>query len=192
MSDNRPLDSVSLAPTILSAEYGTHGIFICRGLGVFRSTLAGFCKNALPDGEIVVILSHYDTVDQVRDLLEKLGLEGVEQYQKAGTLFILNSVDGYLINPSGVFDLARSLVQRASKENRKNGVTVLADMGAFFAKDKINELIKYESLLPTKYEGNLKGYCFYLQSDFARLSSTQQAILLDGHGKKNLGKNESS
>jgi hypothetical protein len=141
---------MSLAALLPSSEYGTHGIYLYRELNMFCLTYAEFYKTALPQGEIVVILSHYETVGEVRDTLSEIGginMEIVEEYIREGSLFLFNPTDAYLIDPLGTFKLARSPVQRAKKEGKK-GVTVLADMAAFFAESKIKELLEYEAVLP--------------------------------------------
>ena len=43
-----------------------------------------------------------------------------------------------------------------SKHSKKTGVSVIADMAAFFYLDKIQQLIKHETTLPPKFDLNLK------------------------------------
>ena len=128
------------------------------------------------------MISHYGTSDEVKQTLSDAGVNDVAQHLNEGTLIILESAKSYLIYPHGTFKLAKSLVQRAEKENKK-GVSVLADLGAFFSKNMLKELVEYESTLPTKYEGNLRGFCFYLQSDIDKQSSSQRKMLTGYHDK---------
>ena len=172
-------NATSMADYLFSSRYGSHGLILYHDLNGFRSIYTDFCKRALPQDEFLVIISHYESIESVRENLKTTGLD-IEQYEKSGFLFLLESGKAYLVDYDGTYKLARSLVARAKKEG-KNGVTVLADMGTFFDNSKIEELVKYESSLPIWYDGNLRGYCFYIKRDFDRLTSDQKNALMASH-----------
>jgi hypothetical protein len=65
----------------------------------------------------------------------------------------------------------------------KNGVSVLADLGAYPHKSKYNDLVDYELSLPTKYDVPLKGFCLYHQKDFDKFTDEQKQKLIEHHGK---------
>jgi hypothetical protein len=65
----------------------------------------------------------------------------------------------------------------------KNGVSVLADLGAYPHKSMYKELVDYELSLPTKYNMPLKGFCLCHQKDFDKFSDEQQQKLIEHHGK---------
>ena len=83
----------------------------------------------------------------------------------------------YLIDANGTFKLARSLVERARKENKK-GVTVMAEMSSFLTDNKIKELIEYESSLPINMRTISEDIAF---SSRVTLSSTQNDTPLNTH-----------
>jgi hypothetical protein len=64
----------------------------------------------------------------------------------------------------------------------KNGVSVLADLGAYSHKSKYKDLVDYELSLPTKYDVAMKGFCLYHQSDFDKFSEEQKRKLIEHHG----------
>src|SRR6187399_3304558 len=75
------------------------------------------------------------------------------------------------------YDSNKKLVDYA-KAIGKSGVSILADLGAFPYKHRMEELVKYELSLPTKYDIDLKRLCLYHKRDFNRLSEEQKQKLL--------------
>jgi hypothetical protein len=68
----------------------------------------------------------------------------------------------------------------------KNGLSVLADLGAYSHKSKYDDLVDYELSLPKRYNDNgiaLKGFCLYHQKDFDNFSDAQKQKLIEHHGK---------
>ena len=66
----------------------------------------------------------------------------------------------------------------------KNGLSVLADLGAYSHKSRYKDLVDYELSLPTKYDDvALKGFCLYHEKDFDNLSDEQKQKLIEHHGK---------
>ena len=69
------------------------------------------------------------------------------------------------------YDIVERLVKHAEKLG-KDGVTGIADMGAFFqfnnSKNKKASVMEYENSLPSKFYSKLKGFCCYDQKDFDR------------------------
>ena len=75
-----------------------------------------------------------------------------------------------------------------AERRRKNGITVMADMGSFYHHyyDKGNQnLIEYERSLPKKFDRrNLRAFCLYHQRDFERqFGKEEQASLVDCHDR---------
>jgi hypothetical protein len=129
----------------------------------------------------------------------------VKKYEKEGSLIIRDSlkanVDSYEEQQEEAherhtndtrksMDLMEFLdvLDRHVARRRKNGVTVLLDMGLFHHSlfdHHIRRLEKFEATMPKKYEGkNLKVFCLYHQRDFERrFNQEQQALLLDYHSR---------
>jgi hypothetical protein len=130
----------------------------------------------------------------------------VEKYEKEGSLIIRDSlkanVDSYEEQQEernerhtnddrrksmGLMEFLDVLIKHTPRR-RKDGVTVLLDMGLFHHSPfdhQIRKLEKFEATIPKKYEGkNLKVFCLYHQKDFERrFNQGQQAILLDYHSR---------
>ena len=65
----------------------------------------------------------------------------------------------------------------------KEGLSILADLGAYPQRSMYKELVDYELSLPTKYDDPMKGFCLYHQKDFDNLSDEQKQKLIEHHGK---------
>jgi hypothetical protein len=86
-----------------------------------------------------------------------------------------------------------TLIEHALKRHRskyllllmgKNGLSVLADLGAYPHKSMYDDLVDYELSLPTTYDDvALKGFCLYHQKDFEKFSDEQKQKLVEHHSK---------
>jgi hypothetical protein len=163
-------------------ESGAHNILIYNDLKAFREICSQYSRALLPENEIIVMATQYDTISNVRNSLTLAGVD-IERYLNQGTLFIIDAQHGYQdADGSGIWKLCESLISRARKEDRR-GVTFLGDLGSFFNFEKIKELIQYELSLPQKYEDIMKGICCYHLKDFENLSEAQQQTLFEHHFK---------
>ena len=197
---------------INESETGTHCLMVYPDIMTLRAIYSRFTKQQLEDkNEIVLILPYYETTDMVRLVLSgsniyrnditnnPVGYSGIDvsRYEKEGSLVIVDSLKGYFSSEVGQennrgsknmdFMTFLNLLLRHAERKRKDGVTVLADMGSFYLNNHngTQELMRYEMSLPEKYYGkNLKGYCLYHQKDFERrFGREEQAQLLDCHSR---------
>jgi hypothetical protein len=194
-------------------------------LMTLRGVYSHYTKMQLEDSnEIVLILPYYETTEMVRLTLSgetiynengrgnnPCGYSGIDvnKYEKEGSLIIMDSLKGYFpskgkgnfhINndsPKGDFGLMSYLeiLLKQAERQKKNGVTVLSDMGSFYHhhnRDGNLKLIEYECSLPEKFNTRkLKGFCLYHQKDFERrFSQEQQAGLLDCHSRNIILEND--
>lgn len=169
-------------------EPGAHYIAIYDHLITFRQIYSYYTKIQLKENnELVLLLPHYETTDTVRCSLRgnEYASIDVRKYEKQGSLVIIDSVRAYFCSTS-IITFVERLVKHAQKLG-KNGVTAIADMGSFFQfiyhKNKKNNIIEYETSLPSKFHSKLKGFCCYNQKDFDRLTEHQKKILVGHHGK---------
>jgi hypothetical protein len=130
-------------------EPGAHNILIYNDLKAFREIYSQYSRAVLPENEIVVIATQYDTISDVKNTLRLDGID-VEKYLRQETLFIIDAQQGYQdAGGSEIWKLYKSLISRAKKEDRR-GVTFFGDLGSFFGFEKIEELMQYELSLPQK------------------------------------------
>lgn len=208
---NETLDAIN------ESETGTHCLMVYPDIMTLRAIYSRFTKQQLEDkNEIVLILPYYENTDMVRLVLSgsnvygddisnnPVGYSGIDvsRYEKEGSLVIVDSLKGYFgsdqrqennsnsnntSNKNMDFMTFLDVLLRHAERKRKDGVTVLADMGSFYLNSHkgSQELMRYEMTLPEKYYGkNLKGYCLYHQKDFERrFGREEQAQLLDCHSR---------
>ena len=203
---NETLDAIK------ESETGTHCLMVYPDIMTLRAIYSSFTKQQLEDqNEIVLILPNYETTDMVRLVLSgsnvygdditnnPVGYSGIDvsKYEKEGSLVIVDSLKGYFGSEEGQenntnnknldFMTFLDVLLRHAERKRKDGVTVLADMGSFYLNSHkgSQDLMRYEMTLPEKYYGkNLKGYCLYHQKDFERrFGREEQAQLLDCHNR---------
>lgn len=132
--------------------------------------------------EITLFYPFYETVGSVRQnlLMGNIPLD-VFQHKNDTSLTIADSLNQYFGKMS-MLEFKDKLVKFAV-EKRKDGVSILADMGSYFFKMLYKELIDYELTLPTQFDSSLKGICIYNQLDFDnRLSEKQKLDMVNHHG----------
>ena len=202
---------------------GTHCLMVYPDLMTLRGIYSRYTKMQLEDNnEIVLILPYYESTDMVRLALSGMdfycakgnypfGYSGIDvhKYEKEGSLIIMDSLKGYFYsegksgfhinNDSPKSDLNLmsylEILLKQAERQKKNGVTVLSDMGSFYHhnnRDGNLKLIEYECSLPEKFNARkLKGFCLYHQKDFEkRFSQKQQAELLDCHSRNIIVEND--
>ena len=133
-------------------EPGSHTLLVYNDLKAFREIYSQYSRALLPQNEIVVIGTQYETINGVKNTLRLSGIDDVERHLNEGTLFIVDAQQGYQnVDSRGMWKFAMSLLSRARKEGRR-GVTWFGDAGSFFGFEKIEELMHYEQSLPHKYD----------------------------------------
>jgi hypothetical protein len=185
---DRGRDVVVILDQLNQIEFGAHYVLIYDDLTTFRQIYLYYAKLQLEENnELVLLLPYYETTDTVRRYLRENedACIDVRKYEKEGSLVIIDSIRAYFCSTS-IITFVERLVKHAEKLG-KDGVTGIADMGAFFqfnnSKNKKASVMKYENSLPSKFYSKLKGFCCYDQKDFDRLTEYQKKKLLDQHGK---------
>ena len=164
-------------------EPGSHTLLVYNELEAFREIYSQYSRALLPQNEIVVIGTQYETINGVKNTLRLFDADDVERHLNEGTLFIVDAQQGYQnVDSRGMWKFAMSLLSRAKKEGRQ-GVTWFGDAGSFFSFEKIEELMHYEQSLPHKYNDTITTVCSYHLKDFETLTETQQQTLFDHHFK---------
>jgi hypothetical protein len=163
-------------------ESGSHALLVYNDMEAFREIYTQYSRALLPQNEVVVIGTQYESINDVKNTLRLSGVD-VERYLNEGTLFVLDAQHGYQgADTNGTWKFALSLLSRAKKEGRQ-GVTWFGDPGSFFSFEKIEELMQYELSLPQKYKDSIKIVCSYHLRDFEKLTEAQQHTLFDHHSK---------
>lgn len=168
---------------LIQAEYGAHYIIVYPDIMTLREIYSGYIKSQIENNkEIVLILSYYETVDNLRNFLSPTDeiSSDLQRYEREGSLIIIDSVKGFFDfdHPSYV----KSLLKQAESLG-KSGISVIADAGAFYHYSKIEELVKHELSMPSKFDVNLKRFCVFHKQDFDRLTEAKKQKLLEHHEK---------
>jgi hypothetical protein len=106
----------------------------------------------------------------------------VSKYEIEKALIIIDSLEEHFGDQPHKY-LKKSLANYT--EIGKNGLSVIADLGAYNHKSMYKDLVDYELSLPTKYDDYiaLKGFCLYHQNDFDKFTNEQKHKLIEHHGK---------
>ena len=192
--DVRNIDHYDINHTLeimLQADYGSHYIIVYPDLSTLRRIYSNYSNIQLENkNDIVLLLPFYETTESVRKILsgsfhDAISSLDIGKNEKDGSLVIVDSKKAYFGSKTivDIKTFVGMLIEHA-KHSQKTGVCVIADMGAFFYLNKIQELVKYETTLPPKFDLNLKAFCCYHESDFSNyLIGEQDHNLLHHHGK---------
>ena len=179
------MDAEAAVKTVSEYDYGLHCLLIYSDLTMLREFYTHYIPEQIKDKEEVIqIMPFYETENSVREALfkrnKKIELDKIEKEEK--TLLIADSLGKYIYqtNVESVWQISKDLVTYAN-ELRKNGVSILGDMGSFIFEKRIRELVDYELNLPTRFEMNLKCICMYHQKDFDSLSQDLRQTIIDHH-----------
>ncbi|HEU5120911.1 MAG TPA: hypothetical protein VFT71_07970 [Candidatus Nitrosocosmicus sp.] len=168
---------------ISESNYGLHCLLIYPNLQTFRNFYKYYIKRQIAKkNEIILFNPFYETVGTVRQNLS-MGHVQLDEfpYDSDVSLIIADSLNQYFGKVS-TSEFTQRLVKYAI-EKRKDGVTIIGDMGSYFFKLMNKELLDYELSLPTQFNAPQKGLCIYNQLDFDnRLTEKQKQFMVDHHG----------
>ena len=173
----------NIVEQLRQADYGAHYIIVYPDITTLREIYSNYIKYQIEDKkEIVLVLSYYETVDNLRNFLSPTDeiSSDLKRYEREGSLVIIDSVKGFFDfdHPSYV----KNLLKQAESLG-KSGISVIADAGAFYHYSKIEELVKHELSMPSKFDINLKRFCVFHKQDFDRLTEAKKQKLLEHHEK---------
>ncbi len=150
------MECSSILGKILQAKNREHNIIIYNDVDELGQLYAPMCKKLLEDrNEIVIFLTHYETVETVASAIKKIGVD-TEKYEEEHSLIIMDSAMGFF-DSENVTDIAdvTEFMAKHIKNLNKNGISLIADMGPFFYyRNKNKELLHYEKSLAEKKKKN--------------------------------------
>ncbi len=173
----------NIVEQLRQADYGAHYIIDYPDIMTLREIYSNYIKYQIEDkNEIVLVLSYYETVNNLMNFLspnDEISSD-LERYEREGSLVIIDSVKGFFDfdHPSYV----KNLLKQAESLG-KSGISVIADAGAFYHYSKVEELVKHELSMPSKFDINLKRFCVFHKQDFDRLTEVKKHKLLEHHEK---------
>jgi hypothetical protein len=166
-------------------HFGEHNAILYSSINVLHQLLIEYCEISLSSSnEILLILTHYDPIENI---LNALKYTDTDDRQKDGSFVIRESGKAYFNLADALVDImimVRMLLQRKRKLS-KDGLTVICDMGVFFYKKRIIDLILHESRLSlgSISDDEVRVICCYEKSNLALLSQEQKQQILSTHNK---------
>ncbi|HYZ49944.1 MAG TPA: hypothetical protein VE593_03585, partial [Nitrososphaeraceae archaeon] len=135
-----------------------------------------YIKTQIEDqNKIVLVLPHYETVENLKNVLFDAADSHVKKYEDS--VIVMDSLKGHF-NIDNHMAFVNGLVKKA-----KNGVLVIADGGSFFHLNKKDKLIEHELSMPSQFGANLKRFCVFHKQDFNVLTEEQKQKLINHHGQ---------
>jgi hypothetical protein len=188
-------------------EDGENAILVYPNLEALRQIYVDYVKRQLLEGtekgegigvgnqqqqpstrRITLIASFYETVDSIKYHLSAFGVENIQKLGDNSSLVLVDSFHSFFPDVNGMKKLIDSLSERARKEEGRDGVTAIVDMGSFFlfgGDSKAADLIKYEaSLAPKIQDGNVKGISCYHMGNYETLTERDKEQITQGQRKK--------
>jgi hypothetical protein len=189
---------------MMSSNYGEHNIVVYPDKSNLRDIYSSYCKLLFEynnnnntevnsnnnHDEMVLLIPYYETVEGVKYTLRKRAGINIEEYEKDGSLAIVDSFKAYSHSPQvdgnrdtyNITSLFRLLLNQAEFFG-KSGICMISDIGPFYQFEKIEELIKYETSFPRKTNLKYKVFCSYSKDHFDILTEDQKQNLLSHHFK---------
>jgi hypothetical protein len=169
---------------INQAQYGAHYMIIYPDLDTLRELYSNYVhKQIKENNESVLVNPFYETTESVRQILSEQydhGMDDISKFEKEESLLIADALEEYLGDQPLIY--VKKALANYGKMG-KNGVSVLADLGAYPHKSMYNDLVDYELSLPTRYDVQMKGFCLYHQKDFDKFSDEQRQKLIEHHSE---------
>jgi len=165
-------------------QFGEHNILVYEDIAAFRQIYSNHAKKRLEEeNEIVLLLPYFESVDSVKFYLQEAGVD-VEQRSRDGSLVIVDSVEQFF-GEGKDFLYFLGILEKKAKEKGKEGISVMADMGAFYQIYDESRLIKYETSIQPKTDAKYSSLlCSYQKDNFSRLSKSARELILAQHYRK--------
>ena len=181
-------DPATILKFIKNSNYADHNLVIYPRLEQFEEFYIECCKDSILDRNgTFVLATHYQHVSSVRKKIDLLAGIDTARYEKDGTLVILDSEMAYQpsVEQNGRYNIIvilTSLLMKLAEEGDKKGITVLSDLGTFFLKKRMADLISHElSVLSRIDANNIRSFCCYHKDDFSVLQEKQRKRILQHH-----------
>jgi DcmR-like sensory protein len=175
-----PLESM-----LANFHFGEHNAIIYPSITAFHRWLIEYCGVSFKtSNEILLILTSCDSIESLLKALEVID-RNINSRQKDGSLVIRESAKAYFNLANKLVDILimiRMLLQRKTKLG-KDGLTVICDLGIFFHKNRIDDLISHEAKLSLGHSdfNEVRMICCYVKQNLTLLTRQQTQQILCAH-----------
>ena len=162
-------------------QFGEHNALLYSSITTLHQLLIEYCRISLKSSnEILLILTSYDSIENLLKALRVIDTN-LDSRQKNGSLVIRDSAKVYFNLADELVDIMimiRMLLQRKRKLG-KDGLTVMCDMGIFFHKKRIVDLVSHETRLSLGSSDfkEVRMICCYDKPSLSLLTQQSQQIL---------------
>ena len=176
-----------LESPLANFHFGEHNAVLYSSTAALNQLLIEYARFSLKSSnEILLILTSADSIENFLSALEDIDSD-VESRQKDGSLVIRESAKVYFNLAHELVDIMimiRMLLQRKKKLD-KDGLTVICDMGIFFHKKRIVDLISHETRfsLGSSDINEVRMICCYEKPSLTLLTPQQTQQILSAHNK---------
>jgi hypothetical protein len=178
-------DTNRLLQEMHNSEHDIHAMIVYPDKRILTKLYTDYISKVLQTNMLAVYVSHYETINAVRNNFIKSGAlsnEGLKEYEKTGSLLVLDNVKTHFGHEFDILSITKLLSKRAENQ-RKRGAVIMADMGWYYLEDNVDGLIENELQMPKRAGMNCSTFCLYHKGDFETLSADQQDMLRDSHLK---------
>lgn len=168
-------------------QFGEHNALLYSSIAALHQLLIEYCRISLKSSnEILLILTSYDSIENLLKALRVID-SNLNSRQKNGSLVIRDSAKVYFNLADELVDIMimiRMLLQRKRKLG-KDGLTVICDMGIFFHKNRIVDLVSCETRLSLGSSDfkEARMICCYDKPSLSILTQQQTQQILRAHTK---------
>ncbi len=168
-------------------QFGEHYALLYSSITTLHQLLFEYCRVSLKSSnEILLILTSYDSIENLLKALRVID-SNLDSRQKNGSLVIRDSAKVYFNLADELVDIMimiRMLLQRKRKLG-KDGLTVICDMGIFFHKNRIVDLVSCETRLSMGSSDfkEVRMICCYDKPSLSLLTQQQSQQILRAHTK---------
>lgn len=168
-------------------HFGEHNAVLYSSITALHQLLIEYCRISLKSSnEILLILTSYDSIENFLKVLKDID-SNMDSRQQDGSLVIRESAKAYFNLADQLVDIMimiRMLLQRKRKLG-KDGLTVICDMGIFFHKSRIVDLVSHETRLSfgSSDINEVRMICCYDKPSLTLLTRQQTQQILCAHTK---------
>ena len=171
---------------LLAIRIGEHNVLIYDDIDIFGKAYSKYCKYQLSKANHVVLLLIFNEDEET--VLQNLSDEGidVEKSRSDGSLLIEDSVLEFFGSGADMLEYL-SLLQQYSKSTRKNGLTVILDIGGLYLLGSEADLLTFESSIGSgtqKYLADASLLCCYHIALFGKIGKDSRNSIMGQHQKK--------
>ena len=173
-----------------NCDFGDHNVILCSNSTALDQLLIEYCRISIKaSNEILLILTYHKSMESILKTLKDMDIN-TEIQQKDGSLVIRDSAKAcfnMIDEPLDITIMIKMLIQRMRKLN-KYGLTVISDMGIFFHRKRIFDLISHETRLSLGSSSSANGnevrmLCCYEMGYFDLVTALQKQQILKTHNK---------